>query len=118
VRSLEEQLKEASGQERTILQQRIRQAGEQIKTEEGALGRCREGGPAAPPISITPPPDPRQKCERIVSAIDRLRERVLNLEQEVNEATGPERTVLRQRIKRLNQQIKTEETALVRCRDG
>ena len=69
-----------------------------------------ETNPVAPPVHQ---PDP---CQRIIDAIERLSERVERLEQELNEASGQQRTILQGRIKTAKQQIKTEEQALVRCR--
>ena len=113
VQRLEEELNNASGPERTILQRRIKTANQQIKREEEVLARCQAGSPPPPP-----PPPPPKRCLRIVAAIERMRERVQQLEEELKDASGQERTILQKRINTLNQQIRKEEEAFARCRDN
>ena len=67
---------------------------------------------------VTLPIHSPHPCQGSIDAIDRLRERVKGLEGQMSGANRQERTLLQKRIKTVNQQIKTEEEALDRCRGG
>src|SRR5512133_330940 len=55
-------------------------------------------------------------CQGIVDAIDSLHQQILDLESQLDGATGVERTVLQGAIRHAQQRIQDEQRALQRCR--
>jgi len=68
--------------------------------------------------SLGPPIRSKDPCQVIADAIERLQDRLRNLEQELKDANGVNRTIIQGSIRVINQQIKSEEEAQVRCRAG
>jgi len=62
-------------------------------------------------------PAAQDPCQKIIDAIESLEQKKLELQDELNGASGLEITILQKRIAALNLRLKNERAALIRCQE-